>query len=89
MAYSVAAISPSSARVYIRVKVQMFTNKSILLVCICSCMLAACGNKGSLFLPEEGPDSKPVVTPEATNLTDPLDRDEDKEKDGNALPPSA
>ena len=59
----------------------MRLSNSILLVCVYACLLSACGNKGSLYLPGEAADSQPAVTPEATEGIDPLDRDEDKEKE--------
>ena len=59
----------------------MRLSNSILLICVYACLLSACGNKGSLFLPGEPAGSQPAVTPEATEGVDPLDRDEDKEKE--------
>ena len=52
----------------------MQTVKTILIISICATLLGACGNKGPLYLPDEGPEVE-----QGSNAD--TDTEEEKQKD--------
>jgi len=58
----------------------MQTVKVVLLMLICSCLLAACGLKGPLYLPADEPPSSQADSPDDTG-TKKADDDEETKKD--------
>ncbi len=62
----------------------MQTAKSISLICICTVVLCACGNKGKLYLPEDKPAATPVVVEETAQGQQTKDDEQDDDEQDKA-----
>jgi len=61
----------------------MQTVKFTLLALLFSCLLAACGNKGPLYLPKDEPATKPVTSQEDKGKEQEEEKEEEKEEAGS------
>jgi predicted small lipoprotein YifL len=67
----------------------MQTIKTSLVILICAALLAACGLKGPLYLPDESSAAKPAIEGEASPDADDEERQEETEEDIDRKSPIA